>query len=293
MDKVKTLHRVRRALRPIVLLSLIMAIAGCWRISPARAADYIAAAVADPARPAEQVLWDAGRKPAEALRFAAVHPGDRVGDFMSGGGYFTRLLSRVVGNEGRVYAFVPTEQLRNCAPEETAGTLALGKDNKYTNVIVLTGPVNRFHAPEPLDVVWTSLNFHDLYDGFMGPADVPRVTQSIFDALKPGGLFLVIDHVAEAGSGTRDTDSLHRVDPQVIIDRARAAGFLLEAQSNLLRNPGDDHTLKVFDPKIRGRTDQVVLKFRKPRRAASVSSARPMVPGRGTLASWVEGHWGA
>jgi len=226
--------------------------------------ENIATAVADPDRPREQVSWDADRKPIEVLELAGVKPGERVADFMSGGAYFTRILSRVVGKEGHVYAFLPAEELKNCPPEETAGTRAVEHDARYANVSVLKGPVNRFRAPEPLDLVLTSLNFHDLYDSFMGPADVPTVTKSIFDALKAGGVFLVIDHVAQPGSGVRDTDTLHRIDPQAIVRRAEAAGFHLETQSDLLRNPQDDHRLRVFDPSIRGRTDRVILKFRKP-----------------------------
>ncbi len=226
--------------------------------------DYVASAIADPARPPAQVARDAQRQPAEVLAFAGVRPGDRVADFMSGGAYFTRLFSRIVGNTGHVYAFLPEEQLKNCAPEETAGTRAVEHDGSYANVSVMTGPVGRFRPPEPVDLIWTSLNFHDLYDSFMGPADVPQVTQALFDALKPGGELLVIDHVAQAGSEVRDTETLHRIDPEVIIRRAQAAGFRLEAHSDVLRNPHDTHQLRVFDAAVRGQTDQVILKFRKP-----------------------------
>jgi predicted methyltransferase len=225
---------------------------------------YVASAIADPARPPEQVAQDANRRPAEVLAFAGIKPGDRVADFMSGGAYFTRLFSRIVGGTGRVYAFVPEEEIENCAPAETAGTRALATDAGYANVRVITAPVARLRPPEALDLVWTSLNFHDLYDSFMGPASVPQVARSFFDALKPGGVLLVIDHVAQAGSGVRDTETLHRIDPQVIIGTVEAAGFRLEAHSDLLRNPHDNHELRVFDAAIRGRTDQMILKFRKP-----------------------------
>ena len=224
----------------------------------------VAAALSDPARTPEQVARDGDRHPAELLAFAGVKPGDRVADFMSGGAYFTRLFSRVVGDTGRVYAFLPEEELRNCPSAETAGTRSVERDARYANVTVLTAPVARFSAPEPLDLVWTSLNFHDLYDSFMGPADVPQVVAALFAALKPGGVLIVIDHVAEPGSTVRDTETLHRIEPEVIIEALRAGGFSLEARSDLLRNGADNHTLRVFDPAIRGRTDQVVLKFRKP-----------------------------
>ncbi len=225
----------------------------------------IAAALADPDRPPEQTAADAARHPGALLAFAGVTRGAHVADFMSGGAYFTRLFSRVVGPGGRVYAFLPEEQLRNCAPAETAGTRLIEHDTRYANVTVLTAPVAEFRAPEPLDLVWTSLNFHDLYDSFMGPADVPRVLHALYAALRPGGVLVVVDHAAQAGSGTRDTETLHRIDPAVIVSAAEAAGFRLEARSAVLRNRADAHTLRVFDPAIRWHTDQAVLKFRKPR----------------------------
>jgi predicted methyltransferase len=228
----------------------------------------VTSAIADPARPPEQVARDTERHPGEVLAFAGIRRGDRVADFMSGGAYFTRLFSPIVGNGGRVYAFLPDEQLKNCAPAETAGTRAIADDAHYHNVTVLQAPVNHFSAPEPLDLIWTSLNFHDLYDSFMGPADVPQVVDAFFEALKPGGVLLIVDHVAQPGSNVRDTESLHRIDPEAIIRTVTAAGFVLEAESNVLRNAADHHELKAFDPAIRGRTDQVVLKFRKPLRAA-------------------------
>jgi len=246
---------------------------GCCAV-PAAAAPAVVvpaavtAAIADPARPPEQVARDAERRPGEVLAFAGIRRGDRVADFMSGGGYFTRLFSALVGDEGRVYAFLPEEQLKNCAPAETAGTRAIAGNAHYRNVKVLKAPVNDFSAPEPLDLIWTSLDFHDLYDSFMGSANVPQVVGTLFKALKPGGVLVIVDHVAQPGSKVRDTESLHRIDPEVIIRTVTAAGFVLEAESNVLRNAADSHELAVFDPAIRGRTDQVVLKFRKPLRAA-------------------------
>ena len=225
---------------------------------------YVVAAVADQARPADQVRLDADRKPAELIAFAGLKPGDRVGDFIFANAYFTRIFSRVVGPAGRVYAYTPTEEILNCGPEETAQGIALGHNRAYANVKVLLGPVEDFSAPESLDVVWTSDNFHDLYDPILGPARIERVTASIYRSLKPGGVFVVIDHVADAGSGVRDTNTLHRIDPTVIKAAVEGAGFVLEAESDVLRNPDDAHTLRVFNPAIRWRTDQVVLRFRKP-----------------------------
>jgi predicted methyltransferase len=225
---------------------------------------YVAAAVAAPSRPPDQVGRDANRKPAETIAFAGLKPGDRIGDFMPGSGYFTRIFSRVVGPKGHVYAFNPDEEIANCPPGEVAGSRALANDRDYANVTVTNGPVNSYGAPEKLDMVWTAQNYHDLHDPFMGPANIPVLNARIFHVLKHGGVFLVIDHVAEPGSGLRDTNTLHRIDPAAIVKEVEAAGFMLVARSDMLRNPADAHTLFVFDPRIRGKTDQVMLKFVRP-----------------------------
>lgn len=223
-----------------------------------------AAALSDPDRPADEVALDTVRKPAGLIAFAGIRPGDRVADFMSGNGYFTRIFSRVVGPSGRVYAFIPAQQLANCSAQETAGTKALERDARYANVQVLIDAADRFAAPEPLDLVWMSLGYHDLHDSFMQPLVLAALNAAVFRALKPGGIYLIVDHAAAAGSGVRDTETLHRIDPESIKAEITAAGFVLEAESALLRNPADSHSLRVFDPAIRHRTDQIVLKFRKP-----------------------------
>ncbi len=225
----------------------------------------VSAAVTDPRRPPEQIRLDAARKPALVVAFAGLKPGDRVEDFMPGNAYFTRLFSDVVGPSGRVYAFIPAEQVANCAPSEIAGIQAIARDPSYANLSVLTDSVANFRAPEKLDLLWTAQNYHDLHDSFMGPADVAKLNKAFYDALKPGGVLLVIDHVASAGVGLRDTETLHRIDPIRMQQEIEAAGFILEAQSDVLRNADDDHQLAVFDPHIRGKTDQVVFRFRRPK----------------------------
>jgi predicted methyltransferase len=236
-------------------------------------------AVADPRRPAEQTRLDARRKPAQVIAFAQVRPGDRVADFMPGNAYFTRILSNVVGASGRVYAFIPTEQISNCAPAEISGTRDIEGDPSYANVTVLSDSLANFRTPESLDVLWTAQNYHDLHDAFMGAPDMAQLNKAFFNALKPGGVFLVIDHVAEAGSGLRDTETLHRIDPLRLQKEIEAAGFVLEAQSDVLRNYSDDHKRAVFDPTIRGETDQVVFRFRKPAAVSPISSrSRPVRP---------------
>jgi predicted methyltransferase len=225
----------------------------------------IHAALSDPGRPPAQVKLDSARKPAQLIAFAGLKAGDALADFMPGNGYFTRIFSRVVGARGHVYAFLPEEQLANCPPQEVAGTKALEGDSRYENVTVLSGPAAKFAAPRKLDLIWTAQNYHDLHDSFMGPADVAALNRAFFNALRPGGIFAIVDHVAQSGSGLRDTESLHRIDPAQLRREIESAGFVFEAQSAALRNPNDDHTLSVFDPRIRGRTDQLVYRFRKPR----------------------------
>jgi predicted methyltransferase len=193
-----------------------------------------------------------------------VKPGDRVADVFAGGGYFTRILSDVVGPRGRVYAIIPAEMARNCDPSEFAGARQVAQAGTYRNVSVLTRPTLKFAPARPLDVIWSSQNYHDLHDRFMEGLDVAAADRAFYRALRPGGTLLVVDHAAAAGSGLRDTETLHRIDPARVRRELEAAGFVFEAESPLLRNPADDHALRVFDPKIRGRTDQMVLKFRKP-----------------------------
>lgn len=223
----------------------------------------IAAAIADPGRPAADREQDVNRKPLEVLEFAGVKPGDRVADFIPGGGYVTRLFSKIVGNNGHVYAIVP-EELVAMRANADAAVKAIAADKEYGNVTVLKEPAQRFSAPEKLDMVWTSMNYHDLHDKFLGPVDMAVLNKKIFNALKPGGIYLVLDHAAAAGSGLRDTETLHRIDPAAVKKEVLAAGFVLEAESDVLRNPQDDHTAKVFDPSVRGKTDKFIFKFQKP-----------------------------
>jgi predicted methyltransferase len=224
----------------------------------------IAAAVADPGRPKADTDRDAERRPAEVLAFTGVKPGAVVVDLLPGGGYFTRIFSKAVGPRGRVYAIVPQEIVK-AFPKAADGINAVAADPAYANVTVLVEPVNALTTPMPVDLVWTAQNYHDMHDPFLGPADLGKVNAAIAAALKPGGVYLVLDHAAAAGSGLADTNTLHRIDEASVKAEVAAAGFKLVATSDLLHNPADNHTLKVFDPAIRGHTDQFILKFRKAR----------------------------
>ncbi len=224
---------------------------------------YTTAAVADPAR-GKDARADAARHPAELLAFAEVKPGDKVVDLIPGSGYWTRMLSQIVGPTGHVFAIWPNEYAKEDA-ENVALTQAMVKDPHYSNVSLLMQPAAKFQVPENVDVVWTSQNYHDYPDRFMGPTDPKLLNDAVFKALKPGGVFVIVDHVAEAGSGLRDTDTLHRIDPQIVKTQLMASGFVFVSESGALRNPADNHTLKVFDPSVRGHTDQFVFLFRKPK----------------------------
>jgi predicted methyltransferase len=136
----------------------------------------------------------------------------------------------------------------------------------YPNVTLIHASLAKMDIPQKADVIWTSQNYHDFHDSFFGPADLVGVNKAIYDALKPGGVYVVLDHVAQAGSGLRDTETLHRIDPATVKKEVLAAGFIFEGEDNSLRNPADPHTKNVFDPSIRGKTDQFIYKFRKPAR---------------------------
>ena len=223
---------------------------------------YLTAAIDDPARQADR-SDDARRKIAQVMAFAHVKPGDKVLELIPGSGYFTRVFSGVVGSKGHVYALWPNEYAAE-SQSDVANLRKLSKEPHYANVSVLTQPAAQLSAPESVDVVFTSQNYHDYPDKFMGHADPVTLDKQVFAALKPGGVFVVIDHVAPAGSGMRDTDTLHRIDPAIVKQQAESVGFVFDGQSDALRNPADPHTVKVFDKSIRGHTDQFMYRFRKP-----------------------------
>ncbi len=229
----------------------------------------VARAVADPARQADAAN-DARRKITAVMTFADVKPGQKVLELIPGSGYFTRVFSAIVGPAGHVYAVWPVAY----AKEDAAGlesSRKLAADPHYANVSVLIQPADQLSAPAPVDVVFTSQNYHDYPDKFMGHVDPAVLNREVFSALKPGGLWVIIDHVAPAGSGMADTETLHRIDPAIVRQQAEAAGFVFDGESNALRNPQDNHTLKVFDKAIRGHTDQFMFRFRKPATAGAAS----------------------
>lgn len=222
----------------------------------------IAAALADPARPAEDVARDAARKPGDLLALAGVKAGDKVADFVIGGGYFTRILSAAVGPTGHVYAYQPAEFI---AYQASYGENLKKVAGAYKNVTPLDVSFQALDLPDGLDAIVTVQNYHDLYLKPFPAGTAAKVDAELFKSLKPGGVLLVVDHEAAAGSGTSAADSLHRIDVEAVKKDLAAAGFKLESESQLLDNPADPRTASVFDPAIRGKTDQFVLVFRKPK----------------------------
>src|SRR5579863_2079299 len=194
----------------------------------------------------------------EVIAFIGVKKGDRVADII--GGRLTGSLAEAVGPSGKVYA-VETEEVVKIHHEVLDMMHDLAA--RAPNVVVSADPVAS-PLPSGLDAVIIRQNYHDLYDKFMGPADVPAFNKAVFAALKPGGVYVVLDHAAKAGSGVEATDTLHRIDPARVKSDVLAAGFKLDGESSILANKADDHTKNVFDPSVRGHTDQFLFRFRKP-----------------------------
>ncbi len=206
-------------------------------------------------------LTDPALKRAEVLAFVGVKPGDKVADIIAG--RFVRAFSQAVGPTGKVYAVMPAEIVKR-HPEVLGMLQGLTKDPAYANVAVTSPPIDHPDLPAGLDAVFIRQNYHDLHDKFMGPADVAAFNRNVFSALKPGGVYVVLDHADAAGTGLKDTDTLHRIDEAQVKSEVLAAGFVPDGESNVLANPADDHTKTVFDPAIRGKTDQFLLRFKKP-----------------------------
>jgi predicted methyltransferase len=221
----------------------------------------ISAAVADTSRPDKDRALDAARHPAELLAFLGLQAGDTIADVWPGD-YWDRLFADVVGPTGTVYAVhLPEADAAEKVPVPPAGSKPLPE---HANVVVTVSPAASLSLPTKADVIWIRQNYHDLYDPFMGPTDVPAFNKAVYQALKPGGRFVIIDHVAPDGSKLAATNTTHRIDPAVVKADMAAAGFKFVGESSILRNPADPHTAVVFDPSIRGHTDQFIYVFQRP-----------------------------
>ena len=236
------------------LASLTIPFAGAGNVSPS-----IAKAVADPSRSKAQVDTDVNRKPAETLAFAGVKPGMIIGEMFPGGGYFTQLLSDVVGPKGHIYGI------------ENAGWKGAFKadqdlvaDKKLSNVSIVDLPFGTVSFPAPLDLVWVTQNYHDLKIAKYGKVDTDAFNRAVFAALKPGGIYFILDHEAPQGTDVAAIEKLHRIEKAQVIKEVTAAGFILASESTILHRADDDLTLPIFDKKVQGHTDQYALKFSKP-----------------------------
>lgn len=216
------------------------------------------ASISDPGRPAADVARDAARKPAEMLALSGIKSGDIVLELLPGGGYFTRIFSKEVGPTGHLYAAVPDPKGADAEP----AAAAIAALPEYANVTAI--PIAPMPAMPPLDVIWTSWNYHDLHLSRVH-SDMAVVDKNFYVMLKPGGVVVIVDHVALPGSPAVETaDKLHRIDPAVVKAEMQAAGFLFDGESDVLHNPADPHTAIVFDPSTRGKTDQFAFRFKKP-----------------------------
>lgn len=223
----------------------------------AASASYITAALSDARRPEGDTTRDSFRHPADIMAFAGVRPGWRIADVGPGGGYYTRLFAVAVGDAGRVYGID-----RPNAPDRPPRAI-LAVAPQYNNVTVVQQGYQGWTVDQPLDAIFISQIYHDFHLPALN-LDVPAINRDMFAQLKPGGVLIVVDHAAVDGSDLSVTDSLHRIDQATLRHEVEAAGFVFEAESQVLRNPQDARTERVFDSDIRGHTDQFVMRFRKP-----------------------------
>jgi len=262
-------------MKQISILLLTVALTNACGQEPAPATEAPAAeapamslyesAVANESRTDADRERDANRKPGEVLAFFGIEPGMDVLDMFSGGGYYTELVSRVVGPEGSVHAH------SNSAYAQFVGDEATNRyaDDRLSNVEFMMAENNELDlAADSFDAILMILAYHDIYyvapnDGWP-KIDGPKLISEFYEGLRPGGVLGVVDHFAAAGSPRETGNTLHRIDPDIVISELEAAGFVLEAKSDILRNMDDDHSQSMAAPEIRGRTDRFVLRFRKP-----------------------------
>jgi predicted methyltransferase len=183
-----------------------------------------------------------------------------VGEFYPGGGYFTRMLSDVVGPKGHVYG-IENDRWKDAVKANDA----LLAEGKWKNVSMDSGPFGTVNFPKPLDVAWVTQNYHDLKIAKFGKVDTLAFDRAVYKALKPGGIYMIVDHQGAPGLTDAQIEKLHRINRDQVVKEVTAAGFKLVGEGQFLRNSKDDHTKPIFDESIRGHTDQYALKFMKPR----------------------------
>jgi len=261
-----------------ISLFALLALAGCGEsTAPAPTADAPATApeptptsvyeqaVASAGRTDADRERDAGRKPGQVLEFFGIAPGMTVLDMYSGGGYYTEMISSIVGPTGKVVAHTNSPYAGFVGDEATARYA----DNRLANVEIMLAENNELSLPaDEFDAIMMVLAYHDIYyvDVANGweKIDGPKFIAELKKGLKPGGTLGIVDHYAAAGSPRETGGTLHRIDPQIVIDELEAGGFVLEAKSDVLRNREDDYSIGMFDPAVRGKTDRFVFRFTNP-----------------------------
>jgi predicted methyltransferase len=205
-------------------------------------------------------------KLSELIRFARVEVGSIVIDVYPGDGDWTRIFSDVVGPEGRVFSFVPTE-IAAVMEDQLGRMQTLAKEPGRENVEAVSADLVAMpEVTQPADVLWLHLFYHDLHTRLIGAkgATAADFNRAVYGRLKPGGCYVIVDHAAAAGAGTSDAQSVHRIEPSSVRKEVEAAGFVLDAESSMLANKDDQHSIKVFDPSIKGQTDRFAYRFVKP-----------------------------
>ena len=247
-------------MRQLAPLFFAFALAAPVSAAAPKLSTLIAQAVADPARPAGYRAADATRKPAETLAFSGVRPGMIVGEFYPSGGYFTRMLSDIVGPTGHIYG-VENDRWQDSVKDDKA----LLAEGKWKNVSIIVRPFGTVEFPKPLDLAWVTQNYHDMKIAKYGKVDTVAFDRAVYKALKPGGIYFILDHQGPPGLTNEQIEKMHRINRDVVVREVISAGFKLAAEGKFLRRPADDHSKPIFDPSIRGHTDQYALKFVKPR----------------------------
>ena len=244
-------------MKKTLLGAALLAFALSGAVMAAAIPGYVAKAVADTSRPKADTDHDALRLPAQTIAFAGVKPGMKVAEFFPGGGYFTRPLSDVVGPAGHIYG-IENAKWDDGSDAKVAASVA---DH---NVSIQSGKFGEFNLPEKVDLAWISQNYHDLHIAKYGGVDMAAFNRHVYESLKPGGVYFILDHQANPGTSEAQIAKLHRIEKSQVIREVEAAGFKLAGEGSALHRAADDHTRSIFDKAIRGHTDQYMLKFVKP-----------------------------
>ena len=235
----------------------VVACASTGDHSPGKVPKYVAAAVADATRPDADRQRDSDRKPDLVLTFSGIKPGDKVLELQPGGGYYSRLLCLLAGRNGQVTTLrIAAAALPSRPPPPDLPT-------PCKNITALSQKLGELSLPAAQDAVWTSENYHDLHLPVFN-TDIKAFNMAVFNALKPGGVYIIEDHAAVSGTSVRDSGTLHRIDPDLVKQEVTSVGFEFVGSSDVLQRADDPMTGRVFE--LQGKTNKFLFKFRKPKR---------------------------